>query len=61
MSTSYNFRERAAVDWKILCFGDDLPHQKKKPVANKREVLDGSYEIERLISKKTVSPEVSLI
>ena len=49
---SHNLRRQAAVDWKKLCYGEPLPRMQKRKVEN-RVVLEETYEIERLIARKT--------
>ena len=41
-----------------LCYGEPLPRIKKK-TTTRREILDETYEIERLITRKAVPKEVS--
>ncbi|CAC5424465.1 unnamed protein product [Mytilus coruscus] len=50
MTSAHNLRLRNNIDWKRLCFGEPLPHSFKKEEIN-REILDGSFQIERLIAE----------
>ena len=61
MASQYNFRVRAEKDWKVLCYGEPFRHSRKEPVAPKRTILEESYIVERLISRKTDSKEVCKI
>ncbi|CAC5396627.1 unnamed protein product [Mytilus coruscus] len=51
MTSANNLRRRNNIDWKHLCFDEPLPRSAKKEVVN-RQILDGSFQIERLIAKK---------
>ena len=59
MASPHNLRKRNVIDWQKLCYGEPLPRIKKEEIV-KREVLDGSYQIERLISKKNDAKEIRI-
>ncbi|CAG2248417.1 CBX1 [Mytilus edulis] len=52
-ASHHNLRPKSDINWRKLCFGEPLPHQKKRAI-EQRHTLPETYHIERIIIKKSV-------
>ena len=56
-ASHHNLRPKSDINWRKLCFGEPLPHQKKRAI-EQRHTLPETYHIERIIIKKRVPVQV---